>query len=204
MPLPGENPMIFKNLPKEKRTHLVLVFLITIAVAAGLGFGLIKRQYENLSHLSEKRATAEAKLHKIKDAVQHETQIDADLGRAQKTIAEMEEDMASGDLYSWVIDALRRFKLGYKVDLHQFSPISSPGEVDLLPEFPYKQASLTVLGSAHYHELGHFLADFENAFPHMRILNLNASGPSVAPSNEDQETVSFTMQIVTLVKPNAS
>ena len=38
-------------------------------------------------------------------------------------------------------------------------------DVNLLPNFPYKQATLTVAGTAHFHDLGRFLADFENQIP---------------------------------------
>ena len=72
-----------------------------------------------------------------------------------------------------------------------------------MPDFPYKQATLTVAGTARFHELGQFLADFENRFPHVRLVNLtlDANSPSAAV---EPETLSFKLDIVTLVKSNAS
>ena len=116
----------------------------------------------------------------------------------------MESDLATGDLYAWVINTLRAFKLRYKVDVPQFSPIGPVVDMTLLPDFPYKQATLTIAGTAHFHAFGHFLADFENEFPHIRVVNLRLdANPSLA-GGQEQELVSFTMEIVTLVKPTQS
>jgi hypothetical protein len=89
------------------------------------------------------------------------------------------------------------------VDIPQFSQLGAPVDVSLLPNFPYKQATLTVAGNTRYHNLGQFLADFENRFPHIRVLNLSldANVPSLLA---EPETLSFKMDIVTLVKVNQS
>jgi hypothetical protein len=73
----------------------------------------------------------------------------------------------------------------------------------LLPNFPYKQITLTVAGTAHFHDLGRFLADLENQFPHVRLLNLglDANAPS---ATVEPETLSFKIDIVTLAKVNPS
>ena len=72
-----------------------------------------------------------------------------------------------------------------------------------LAKFPYKQVTLQVAGTAHYHDLGKFLADFENEFPHIRLVNLDIQvNPS--PAAGDVEKLVFKVDIVTLVKPNPS
>ena len=87
------------------------------------------------------------------------------------TLAQTERDMASGDPAQWIYNTIRNFKEHYKVDVSVNSQLSM-GEVDLLPHFPYKQLKVTVGGKAYYHDLGKFIADFENTFPHARITNL--------------------------------
>jgi hypothetical protein len=193
--------MNFRKLPREKRNALILVVLVTIVIMGGLGFGLIQAQYASVKRAGEKKIVAQKKVAQMLDAIKHAYRLDTELEESRKTLASLEEDMASGDLYSWVINTLRRFKMGYKVDLPQFSPMGAPSDVNVLPNFPYKQASITVAGSAHYHDLGRFLADFENQFPHIRIVNLNLD-VDVTPS--EPEMLSFRMDIITLVKPNAS
>jgi hypothetical protein len=72
-------------------------------------------------------------------------------------------------------------------------------DVDLLPKFPYKQLKVSVTGTAYYHDLGKFIADFENTFPHIRITNLTVdTGGATA---EGGEKLAFRMEVVALVKP---
>jgi Tfp pilus assembly protein PilO len=192
-----------RKLPKEQRNRLVLVALATLIAVAGLYFGLIRRQNESLAHLAQKKDAAAKKLQVVLDTVRRDDQIKADLDDARKALAAAESDVASGDLYAWVINWLRGFKASYKVEIPQFSQLSTPADVNLLPNFPYKQTALTVAGTAHFHDLGRFLADLENHFPHIRLLNLSldANAPS---ATVEPETLSFKIDIVTLAKVNPS
>ena len=195
--------MNFRKLPKEKRNHLVLVALAALIAVAGLYFGLIRRQNESLAHLALKKDAAAKKLQVVLDAVRRADRIKADLDDARNALAGAETDVASGVLYAWVINWLRGFKTPYKVEIPQFSQLSAPADVNLLPNFPYKQTTLTVAGTAHFHDLGRFLADLENQFPHVRLLNLSldANAPSVTV---EPETLSFKIDIVALAKVNPS
>jgi hypothetical protein len=195
--------MNLRKLPQDKRNKLLGVVVGTLAVLAGLYLGLIKYQQQNLVRLAQKKVTVEVKHRQVLDAIKHAQQIEADLGIAKKALADAEADIASGDLYSWVINTLRDFKAKYKVNIPQFNPIAGTAEVNLLPNFPYKQATLSVAGTAHYHDFGRFLADLENQFPHIRVLNLSLD-LNQSPVAEEQETVSFKLEIVTLVKTNPS
>jgi hypothetical protein len=195
--------MNLRKLPRDKRNKLLAVVLGTLVALAGLYFGLIKHQEQNLVHLAQKKVAVEARHRQVLDAIKRAHQIEADLATAKKALADAEADIASGDLYSWVINTLRDFKAKYKVNVPQFNPIGATTEVNLLPNFPYKQASLSVAGTAHFHDFGHFLADLENHFPHIRVLNLSLE-LNQSPVAEEQETVSFKLDIVTLVKTNPS
>jgi hypothetical protein len=189
--------MNFNKLPKEKRTHLILVVAVTLAVLGGLGFGLVRQQYSSLKRLAADKVAAQKKREQMQQALKHADQLEAELALAKNTLASMESDIGSGDLYSWVITTLRSFKAPYKVDLPTFGPINLRNDLNLLPNFPYQQAALTVAGRAHFHDFGRFLADFENQFPHMRVLNLDLDLDTAAP---EPEKLAFKMEIVTLVK----
>lgn len=196
--------MNFKKLPKQKRDHLILVVLITAIALGGLGFGLIRFQYDSLERIRTEEKEAVAKLQKMKDAINRADQIEADLDELGKTVAVLEENMAAGDPYSWAIDLVRRFRISYKVEV---PAISQPvvGEATLLPKFPYKQASFTLTGNGYYHDIGTFIADFENQFPEIRIVNLSLS-PMASLSNDEKEKekLEFRMDIVALMRPNPS
>jgi hypothetical protein len=195
--------MNLRKLPKEKRNKLIAVVLGTLVALAGLYFGLIEYQEQSLQGLAQKKAAVEKRRQQVQDAIKSATKIETDLANAKKALADAEADVASGDLYAWMMNWLRRFKADYKVEIPQYSQLGSPVDVNLLPNFPYKQTTLTVSGTAHFHDLGRFLADLENQFPHVRLLNLsldvNAPSASVEP-----ETLSFKVDVVTLAKPNAS
>ena len=195
--------MTRRKLPKEKLHRLILVGLVTLIAVVGLYFGLVRPQHENLGRLQQKKADAADKLQQMLTAGQQSDQIALGLEEARKTLAVAESDIASGDLYAWVINSLRQFKAPYKVEIPQYSPLGTPTDVNLLPNVPYKQATLTVAGTAYFHDLGLFLADLENRFPHFRLLNLtlDVSAPSTTVT---PETLSFKVDIVTLVKANPS
>ena len=195
--------MNFRKLPKEKRDRLILVTLAALIAVVGLYFGLIQGQNEKLARLARKSLEAKANQRQVLEAVRRASEIETEVTRARKALTDAEADVAAGDLYSWVINTLRQFKSAYKVNIPQVNPVSGTTEVAFLPNFPYKQATFSLSGTAHFHDLGLFLADFENQFPHMRVLNLDLE-LNQSPAAEDQETVSFKLDIVTLVKSNPS
>ena len=191
--------MSSSKMANAKRNQIIGLILATLLVLGGLGYGLIKRQYDNLQLLAKKKVQDDSKLGLMETAVKNADQIEAALAEVSQTLAEKEATMASGDLYSWSINTMKRFKTGYKVEIPQFGPISQQTEVNLLPRFPYKQATLNVGGKAYYHDLGRFITDFENQFPFMRVVNLTLDlDPSSAGG--DREKLLFKMDVITLVK----
>jgi hypothetical protein len=192
--------MNFKKLSKEKRQHLVAVALLTVAALGGLGFGLIQTQYATLRNIASETEDARRKLTRMKTAIQQAHEIETQLAERRQSLAALENEMSAGDLYSWGLDFLRRFRAAYKVEV---PAIAQPvvGETTILAKFPYKQAVFTVGGTAFYHDLGRFIADFENQFPYLRIVNLSLD-PASASTRGEQEKLEFKMDIVALVRPN--
>lgn len=191
------------SLSKEKRNQLVLVVLLTGGVLAGLWFGLIRFQQARLDQLAQGKLVAAQKFDQVKQAIETADVVEAKLGEARQRLAKIESSMASGDLYSWTIDTLRKFKVGYKVEIPQFSQIDGPKEMNMLAGFPYKQANMTITGTAFYTDLGKFVADFENQFPYMRVLNLSLE-PVPSLAGADKERLAFRLEIAVLVKSSAS
>ena len=196
--------MTWKQLPKQKKDHLILVILVTAILIGGLGFGLLRFQYDHLALIASNTADAQKKLALMKDSIRRAEQIETELAEAGRTLASLEEGMASsGDVSSWVYETVRRFKLAHRVEIPQFSNPSAVTETSLLPKFPYKQVTITVAGSGYYHDIGKFIADFENQFPHIRLLNLTLE-PISSLLGDEKEKLEFKMDLVTLVRPNSS
>jgi hypothetical protein len=169
---------------------------------AGLYFGLISSQRDALAVLIARKAAVQKQFEQVRLTLAGAKQVQDALAETGLKVSHIEQTMASGDLYSWAINTLRQFKSGYKqIEIPQFSQIDGPKDCDLLPHFPYKQARMSIAGKAFYYDFGKFVADFENQFPHMRLLNLSLQ-PSSSPG--DVEKLSFNMEIVMLVKPSNS
>ena len=163
-----------------------------------IGFGLIRSQIDSLSKIKKDKEAADSRLQRIKNSIKNADAVASELTAVTNALLHAEADLASGDLYSWTYDTIRRFKPQYKVEIPD---IGHPtiGNVDLLPSFPYKQIQFSINGTAYYHDLGKFIADFENNFPHSRMVRL-----SIEPGGDNTEKLSFKMDVIALMKPNPS
>ena len=189
-----------KHLPKEKKQQLLLVIIGTVGALVGLWFGLINWQQGRIAKLASQRDAARTKLNGMTETMDHADQIQKDLENETSKLQDAEQQMASGDLYAWIINTVRNFKSGHPaVDIPSFSTIQV-GPTSILPKFPYDQVTLTIAGRATYHDLGRFIADFENRFEYIRLQNLVLE-PS--PTMEGGFRLSFRLDIVALVKPEA-
>ena len=187
------------KLSKEKRNQLILTSAAILLVLGGLYFTLIQYQQSSLKSWGVKQVATEKKLSEIRDSIKNSRQIEAELLVVSNKLALQEEDMPSGDLYAALVSSIRKFRLGRKVEIPQFVSPGSPTDVTLLPKFPYKQVVMSIVGTSYYHDLGKFIADYENEFPSSRILNLDLS-PASAQSPDDREKLAFKLEIVSLVK----
>jgi len=188
------------KISKEKRNQFIFVVLATVAVLVLIWLNLIQPRYTTLSHISADQRAANDKLAGIQNAIKQSNSIAADLAQQTATLSNAESDMASGDLYIWTYNTMRAFKALYPVNIPD---IGHPevGTMDLLPSFPFKQVKFSITGTAYYHDLGKFIADFENKFPHMRVVNLEMQP---ADATGASEKLSFKMDIVALVKSASS
>ncbi|MFZ0828101.1 MAG: hypothetical protein WAO02_11820 [Verrucomicrobiia bacterium] len=190
-----------KKLSREKRNQLVTVGIVTLAVLGMIYFGLIQPQFASLSRIARDKSAAQTQLLGIKNTVTNAKTVASSLVETSQALTDTEGDLASGDLYSWTYDTIRHFKQSYRVEIPDVGhPII--GEMDLLPSFPYKQIKFNINGTAYYHDLGKFIADFENNFPHARVVNLSLE--PMPGADGSTEKISFRMDIVALVKNNPS
>lgn len=192
------------KLSKEKKNQLILVIILILAGVAGLYFGLISFQLRHLKRLADSKLSMSDKLSRVEQSIKNADLIDKELAAASKKLADLEDDMASpGDVNSWLFNNIRQFKLAYKsVEIPQMStPEVKP--MNMLPRFPYKQVSLTIGGTAYFHDLGKFIADYENQYPHSRVVNLDIE-PTPGIMGGERERLTFKMDIITLVRPGQS
>jgi Tfp pilus assembly protein PilO len=189
-----------KRLPQAKRNQLILVILGTLALVGAIYFLLIGPQKRENSKMAADILSESAKLQKIKDTIKQSDATAKTASEVSAALSAAEADVATGDLFAWTYNTFRQFKAGYRVDIPTIGQ-PSESEVDLIPNFPYKQIKFSLVGTGYYQDIGRFVADLENKFPHMQVVNL-----ALEPSNgsgADQEKLSFRVEVVALVKPNA-
>ena len=186
------------KLPKEKRDHLILVGMGTLFLLILIGFSLIRPQYGSISTVNAQIKDARNQLQSMEDTIKKADTVSAQLADLTYSLTQTEGDLVSGDPAQWIYNTIRNFKEHHKVDISVNSQLSM-GEVDLLPHFPYKQLKVTVGGTAYYHDLGKFIADFENTYPHARIANLTLE--PVGGAGGTSEELAFRMDIIALANP---
>jgi Tfp pilus assembly protein PilO len=191
-----------KNLSKEKREKLILVVLVTGAILAGTWYGLINAQKKTLLDVAEQTMDQKTKVESARRLIASATDLQAKAAAAHERLRAIEHGMASGDMYSWVILTVNKFRADRKIDIPQFSREITT-DVGVLPRFPYKAALFNLRGTAHFHDFCRFVADFENNFPFLRVQNIElepASETSATQSN-DPEKLAFKMELVALINP---
>jgi Tfp pilus assembly protein PilO len=186
------------RISKEKRSQLILVAIVVVAIIVGLWFGVIRSQQEDLRTLAAKKTDDLNHLAQIADTIKNSDKAKKELVTVSNELAFAERDMPAGDLYLSLVNTIRKFNHDYGVQISQFNPTGGDMPVNLLSRFPYRQVTVSISGMAHYHDLGKFIAGFENEFPTSRVLNLELSPASVT-APEDKEKLSFKMEIVSLV-----
>ena len=196
------------RLSKEKRTRLILVIMITVALSVGFWYGIITTRKDRLEEAKASIRAAIDKLEKAKALVKQADKAEARLATAMNKLNVVEDSMVSGvDPYTWAIQLLEKARARHEVKIIETTrPVK--GDVGLLAQFPYQAAIFTVRGAGHYHDFGKFLADFENSFPYFRVQNLSlapgfdsGAGLDTPAGATGVENLSFRMEIVALIKP---
>lgn len=192
-----------KNLPKEKRDRLILIVLGTLIVLIAIWYGLVSTQKKSLAAIQRRTLEQQDKVGSARRLIDSTSDLEKRLEITTEKLRSVEQSMASGDMYSWIILTMNRFRADRNVDIPQFSREVAV-DVGVLPKFPYKAALFNVRGTAYFHDFGKFIADFENEFPYLRLQNveLEPAASSSATSTGDAEKLAFKMEIVTLVNPN--
>jgi hypothetical protein len=186
--------MIFIPKNRQKRNQLFMALGGSVILIGGLIFGLIRPQYDKLSTIRKQTQDTQEHHKDIENLIHESNATVSALSGLTNDLARAESDMATGDIYAWIVDTMRHFKVSYKVEVPEVGQ-PSMSDVDIMANFPYKQLRFTIRGTGYYHDIGKFIADLENKFPHMRVLNIDMS-----PAGAGTEKLSFSMDVVALVK----
>jgi hypothetical protein len=182
---------------KQKRNQFFMTLGGAIILICAVAFGLIRPQYQKIADIRKSTADTQDHLKSIQRLIQQEEATANELATNLDILSKAEGDMATGDIYAWTVDTMRHFKAAYHVDVPEIGQPSS-GDVDIMLHFPYKQLRFNLRGTGYYHDIGRFIADLENKFPHMRVVNLD-----MTPVGGDSERLTFSIDVIALVKSNS-
>ena len=185
------------KLSTDKRNKLIAVGIATAVVLGLIWFFIVGAQQAKLRDLREHYLGEIEKQRKMKNVTSEVKKIEENLKEAEHTLSVAEQQMASGDLYSWLYTTIKTFKTSYRVDIPQFGNAET-ANTTLLYNFPYRQVKTSVAGTGYFHDFGKFLADFENRFPLIRVENLVLE-PVPGASEADREKLLFKMDVVALI-----
>ncbi len=175
-----------------------MVVLATTAVIAMVFMFLISPEKKQIERLSNDIVKQHKQLDEMNETIKKAGEMAAAYAAVSNQLALAETDVAAGDIYAWTYDTIRRFKASYHLDIPSMGQPSA-SDVDLLPGISYRQVKLSLNGTGYFHDLGKFIADFENTFPHMRLVNL---GLDPSPAANAPERLAFHFDVIALVKPN--
>jgi hypothetical protein len=193
------------KIPKEKRDKIILIGMGTVVACVALWLLLINAQRAALARATAEVAKSREQVEGGQRTIKNQAQVKLEYEQAQQALRHREAQMASpSDMYLWQIETINQFRSKYRVEIPQFGR-EQLTEVGSFPKFPYKAALFTIRGSAHFHEFGRFLADFENSHPYFRVQNIDLD-PAAGDSGDaaTRERLNFKLDLLTLVRPNAA
>ncbi|MDX1952441.1 MAG: hypothetical protein SFY81_09660 [Verrucomicrobiota bacterium] len=208
------------KLSKDKKDKLLIIIVSALGLMAVLYFFVISSQNAKITEYQSKISTLQDRHEKAKRLLKTAAVIDEELQTIQKELDQHQKDMAPpGQYYIWFFRLLDSFRKNYNV---QIVDMTQPtfSDAGLLPKFPYKTAVFGVRLNAPFHDFGKFLADFENAYPYMRVQDLRIlpmsrqvgsfmgtgtnSAPAQMPAGNVSEKLNIELKVVTLIKPTTS
>jgi hypothetical protein len=188
----------------ERQRRLALLVVGTLVALALVWFGLISTLQAALKAKQTRIDSAQAQLNLTTRSAELADQYRQEVDAANLRLESLEGQMAHGDIYRWVVN--RGADLQDQHDIYLSAP-PPPRliEVEAPPAVAYPAALYSLSGYGYFHNVGTFLADFENSSPFIRMksFTIQATAPGLVGTRE-AEKLSFQMDFVTLVCTNPS
>jgi Tfp pilus assembly protein PilO len=184
----------------QTRRRLVLLVLGTAAVVGIIWFLVIVNLQNQLKNKADKIHSVQKQLQVTRSSIVLAGKYNEELVRNGMILTNFEAQMAQGDLYRWMIKALRPLQNQFDVNIIE---VTTPQitELNIPPKVPYKSANYTISGMARFHEFGAFLAELENSSPFIRVKSVTLEATSSGVANQAlSDKLSFKVECSTLIK----
>lgn len=183
------------NLSQEKKNRIIAICLATAAICAGIWFGIVEGMNERLKSIEKRRTEMGEKLKKAERLTKNRATLHDELVAKRATITELEDAMATGDMYAWVIGVMNREVPPFNLSIPVYSR-EAVVDIGVLTKFPYRAAAFSIRGSGRFQDFGRFIAHMENRYPFIRVQNIELS-----PSGEGRNRLEFRFDLITPIKP---
>jgi hypothetical protein len=185
-----------KKLTKTQRDQLLGIAVATPVVLLALWYLVVQAEQSQLLATQKKAADIRARLNLAEGVMRQGEEIEGRLRAHSSSLTNREATLAPDrDAYDWVLQSVKPFIQSHKgVNIISYSQ-PDISDLGLISNFPYHWASFHLKGTGYYHDLGAFIADFENNFPYFYIQNLAISAN--AGSGIQPEKLYFTFDLVT-------
>lgn len=188
--------------PAHKRHSLIALCVASVVLIGALAWLVVIPLRAKVKTEVRRMAEVQDKLQNARRTIKQAEQIEADLQAASQHLEALEQSVAQGDCYRWLVNALLAFHGSFDVEVTQVEQPVMLAEVPLPPKVPYKAATCVVTGTGTYHAFGFFLAEFENRYPLIRLQSLElAPAPYVEVDPKAPGKLTFTLRLLVLVKP---
>lgn len=188
------------SLDPTKRKQLIGLAIGVVCFVALTWYLLIRQQYDKLQVQQKKIAEVQGEIDKAKHKNRMLDQFEGEFKASQGELQRLEDRMASGDVYRWMLHVFEELQTSNRVSALNIDP-PREGVSEIPPQVAYRTATFSVSGIAYYHDFGVFLAALENNLPFLRLQRLDLKRASfVDTGSEEKEQLSFTMELLTLAK----
>jgi len=92
-----------KNLPKEKRDRLLLISVGTVVAVVVLWYLVIQTQNKAIARLKTQSLDHKTKVENAQRLLSSTAELQKQLDGSAQELKTIEDAMASGDMYSWII-----------------------------------------------------------------------------------------------------
>jgi len=159
------------SISKTQRIQVIGIGAGTLLILTLLYLFFIHQGQLDLLEIRQLQAAGRSEQEAARRRIKLRPEFERELTSAQERLGEIEQTMAAGDVYLWMVRVLDQFSESHDVTFNQIeAPQFEPSQ--FVPRVPYEVARFTVSGRATYHEFGAFLADLENAYPLLRFHRL--------------------------------
>jgi hypothetical protein len=190
------------KLAANKRRSSIALSVAPVALIGALWWLVVAPLRATVEADVERLAEVRGKLQNARRTIQIAEQIGTELRDASRRVQALEQGMAQGDCYRWLLSALLAFQGPFDVEITHVEQPALLAQAPLPPKVPYKAATSVVTGVGAYHSFGFFLADFENRYPLIRLQSLELEpAPYVEVDPKVPGKLTFKLKLLVLVKP---